>query len=101
MRIFYPVPDISKPTMDVIIDDLNSPGCRVNTDANWVPVVDSVHRMTKLVRFPWFNLGFRTQTQHAGSCRETGCVGSRYRQTHPLHRISGAKVFDLPLCFVN
>ena len=56
-----------EPTMGVIIDDLNPPSYGVNSDAKRAPVHDPVHWVTKLVGFPWFNLGIRTQAQRAAT----------------------------------
>ena len=41
-----------------VIDNLDSPGYRISSDGERSPVADPLHRRTKLVGFPWFNLVF-------------------------------------------
>jgi len=47
--------DEFKATIFIVIDDFDSPSHRICSDMKWSPVAESLHRSTKLFRFPWLN----------------------------------------------
>ena len=49
-------PDVFEAAVSVVTDDLDPPSDRVDVNKNWSPFDDTLHRGTKLIRFPWLDL---------------------------------------------
>ena len=49
-------PDVLKSTMLIVINDFDPPGYTICRNIKWIFVVETLHRVTKLVRFSRFNL---------------------------------------------
>ena len=49
-------PNVFEPAIFIVMDDLDPLCNRVTGNENWGPVVDTLHRGTKLIAFPWFDL---------------------------------------------